>query len=275
MTKIVRLAIAGILGGVIFTPSAFSQIEVIDATPETVYRSASGAQNAASQHQQQQGAAAGELFYQLQLLQEEVLQLRGKLEEQQHEIQRLKQQRLDDYINLDRRISSLGGAAMSNDTANGVASPQPGLADTAPAPASTPAPAAPPATDSQDLETKTYRDAYALVKAKKYPEATQAFLDYLAFYPDGEMTPNAYYWLGELYLLDANLAEARARFSRLLARYPDDRKVPDAMFKLARIYYQEGDKVKSRELLEQVINQYANSGSSAPRLAQEFLRQNF
>lgn len=44
----------------------------------------------------------------MQLLQQEVLQLRGMVEEQAHELKRLKQQRLDDYLDLDRRLSKVG-----------------------------------------------------------------------------------------------------------------------------------------------------------------------
>jgi tol-pal system protein YbgF len=265
MYKAVQLAVAGFLtGGVIFTPPVFAQIEVIDAAPETVYRSADGSVRAGSAPAAPQAAASGELFYQLQLLQEEVLQLRGQIEEQRHEIQRLKQQRLDDYINLDRRVSALSGMpTATNAEEQPQAQPQAGTVG------------ATPGVESSDFQAKAYKDAYALVKARKFPEATQAFLDYLAFYPEGEMTPNAYYWLGELYLLDANLEEARNRFSYLLNQYPEHRKAPDSLFKLAQLYFREGNQEKSRELLEQVISKYSNTDSSAPRLAQEFLRQNF
>jgi TolA-binding protein len=47
------------------------------------------------------------------------------------------------------------------------------------------------------------------------------------------------------------------------------------MFKLARIYHQEGDAARARELLQRVVNEYQGSDSPAPRLAREYLQQNF
>ncbi len=52
----------------------------------------------------------GELFMQLQQMQDELARLRGTLEEQQNQIQQLKQESLERYQDLDRRIS--GGGAL-------------------------------------------------------------------------------------------------------------------------------------------------------------------
>lgn len=61
-------------------------------------------------------SAQGMLFMQLQQMQEEIAQLRGMLEEQQNQIQRLQQEGLERYQDLDRRLSS-GPAASSNQSA--------------------------------------------------------------------------------------------------------------------------------------------------------------
>ena len=47
------------------------------------------------------------------------------------------------------------------------------------------------------------------------------------------------------------------------------------MFKLGRIYHQEGDAAKAKDILDRVVNEYAGSDSTAPRLAREYLQQNF
>ena len=56
-------------------------------------------------------AGQAEMFYQMQLLQQEVLELRGLVEQQSFEIRQLKQQRLDDYLDLDRRLSQIAAGA--------------------------------------------------------------------------------------------------------------------------------------------------------------------
>ena len=85
----------------------------------------------------------------------------------------------------------------------------------------------------------------------------------------------AHYWLGELYLLDGDSASAKKHFETLLGQFGDNRRVPDAMFKLGRIYHQEGDVAKAKDILDRVVNEYAGSDSTAPRLAREYLQQNF
>lgn len=62
-------------------------------------------------------SAQGMLFIQLEQMQQEIAQLRGMVEEQQNEIQRLKQEGLERYQDLDQRISSgaaAGGAPAQN-----------------------------------------------------------------------------------------------------------------------------------------------------------------
>ena len=57
----------------------------------------------------QEGSAAGNIYNQLQIMQEEIRDLRGMVEELNYELQRLKQRQIDDYQDLDSRMSS--GAA--------------------------------------------------------------------------------------------------------------------------------------------------------------------
>jgi tol-pal system protein YbgF len=214
------------------------------------------------------GASSSELFYQIQLLQEEVMKLRGMVEEQAQELRQLKQQRLDDYISLDRRLAALGSAGGA--PAASEATP-PDAAGSAGAELRVGAgPTVAPAGEEQ-----AYQAAYELVRARRFPEATTAFNEFVAQYPRGQFTGNAHYWLGELYLLEGDSAAAKRNFETLLNDFADNRKVPDAMFKLGRIYHQEGDTARARELLQRVVNDYGGTDSSAPRLAREYLQQNF
>ena len=60
-------------------------------------------------------AAVGDSYYQSQMLQEEVRQLRGLVEELNYELQRVKQRQMDDYLDLDRRLSALQSGATPAD----------------------------------------------------------------------------------------------------------------------------------------------------------------
>ena len=48
-----------------------------------------------------------ELFYQLQVLQQEVQELRGLVEEQSHQLNRIARDQQEQYIDLDRRVAGL------------------------------------------------------------------------------------------------------------------------------------------------------------------------
>jgi len=198
-----------------------------------------------------------ELFFQLQTLQEEVQLLRGMVEEQAHEISRLQQQRMEDYLDLDRRVSMLTDASRSGSAAD--TGSRQGSA-TAPAPAV-----------SGNAETEAYRAAYQLLRDRNVDEAIEAFTAYLQEYPKGNFAGNSYYWLGEIFLLKDDLEQSREWFTRLLNDFPRDRKVSDTKFKLGTVYHRMGNDSRAQQLLQEV----AGDGSDASRLAKRYLQENF
>lgn len=239
--------------------------------------------------------SSGSLLLQIQSLQQEVMELRGIVEEQNHQIETLKQQSLDRYLELDRRISggaAAAGAAVGAGAATASSVPAAsgtnsgGAIDaTAPVEAqgamATGAGAvgngvatgsAPP----QANEYEAYKQAYAKVKEQNFTAATQAFDDFIKTYPSSTLTPNAYYWLGELHLqTPQDLDAAEKAFDHVVKDYPQHGKAPDSLYKLGRVYFMKGDKQRARDTLQQVIDEYGASGSSAPQLAKQFLDQNF
>ena len=240
----------------LFSPSVFSQVPVVDAS-EPVSRPASSNSLAAPDN-----AAQGELFYQLQLMQQEMMQLRGLVEEQGYILNQLKQQSMERYIDLDKRISSLSNASPAAVSSG----------------SSSPAIVATPVADKViPGEKEAYNNAYALVTSKRFDSAVVAFQKFLVDYPDGQYTPNSLYWLGELYQVvkPQDLESARQSFTQLLERYRDNSKAPDAMYKLGKVYFQKGDSVKAKEWLNRVIAQYGNGVSSAADKARQFLQDNF
>lgn len=241
----------------------FSQAEVVDrpigSSRSDMVRSSEPSNQASPTSQNQ-----ADLHYQLQLLQEEVLQLRGQVEEQAHELKKLKQQRLDDYLDLDRRISEL---SRSGTGAGTLGSATPGAI---PADSDLPADGTPAPED----ELQSYRTAmeYIFTEEKRnYTEATEALSQHLAQYPRGRYAANAQYWLGEIYLKENDLEKARQWFAQLLQDFPSHSKAPDAKFKLGKVYDMLGDKAQAKRLLEDV----AQSNSNAAKLAQEYLDIHF
>ncbi|MEM0953600.1 MAG: tol-pal system protein YbgF [Pseudomonadota bacterium] len=206
--------------------------------------------------------SAGEMFYQMQLLQQEVMELRGRLEEQEYQLKQLREQSLEQYLDLDQRLKgSAGAVAEDGDTTEAGASETVTL----------------PAVRTLAGEEEAYRAAYGLVRSQQFDSAVTAFRQFLVDFPGGRYTPNAHYWLGELYLVlvPPDDESARREFTRLLEQYPNNSKVPDALYKLGKIYYERGNRDRAQAYLQRVVNEFANSGSSAVRLAQDFLSSNF
>ena len=217
------------------------------------------------------------LFYQMQVLQQEVRQLSGLVEEQSRLIQKLQQDQRLQYIDLDRRVTALA----PNRPAPGP-TPLPDIdrqsavdADVAGSESSLLDPGTTEATVQAEPEPTTEREAYARairwMRSKRFAESTVAFEKLIVDYPNGQYTPNAFYWLGELHLASSNIEPARQNFVQVIRLYPDHQKVPDALYKLGVLYFQLGDESESRRYLTQVQTDFPQSSAGA--LAKRYLAE--
>lgn len=274
------LALAALLGLPVLTVAA----PVVDINDQR--RSYQGE----SQQGQLQGPALGsqaseepaDMFYQVQVLQEEIRQLRGMLEQQSYQLDQLKREQTENYGDLDGRLSAIS-AAMTAVPAGSVLRPtSPGSADgqlssantqdsTSASSSASPSIKLSPSSIDGDRESTQYNAAYALLKARKLDESLVAFQEFVVAFPAGSYTANAYYWMGEIHLVKSRLDAAAAEFSRVVDNYPAHRKALDAHYKLGTVYYQMGDKEKARQHLDTA----ATGNGSAARLAQRYLEANF
>lgn len=213
-------------------------------------------------------SAQGMIFQQLQQMQEEIAQLRGMLEEQQNQIQRLQQEGLERYQDLDRRLAS-GAAGSAASGQNSVADAGQSASGGSVAP-NAPAPSGDSAGDP--AKEKLYYDAaFDLIKAKDFDKASQAFGAFLRKYPNSQYAGNAQYWLGEVNLAKGDLQGAGQAFAKVSQLYPQHNKVPDSLYKLADVELRLGNRDKAQGILRQVIAQFPNS--SAAQLAQRQLNR--
>lgn len=210
------------------------------------------------------------LFSQLQQMQQEIAQLRGMLEVQQNDIQRLKQESLERYQDLDKRLSSgaaAGAATTQNSQAagasNGAGGASAGAGDAGAQASGEPADPA--------KEKLFYDAAFDLIKAKDFDKASQAFAAFLRRYPNSQYAGNAQYWLGEVNLAKGDLQGAGQAFAKVSQAYPQHSKVPDSLYKLADVEIRLGNNDKAKGILQQVIAQYP--GTSAAQLAQRDLQR--
>jgi tol-pal system protein YbgF len=208
------------------------------------------------------------LFTQLQQMHQEIAQLRGLLEEQQNEIQRLKQESLERYQDLDGRLRGGATGAASNQNSSAAGAIDASGTPTPPAGQQASASSEPADPAKEKL---FYEAAFDLIKVKDFDKANQAFSAFLRKYPDSQYAGNAQYWLGEVNLAQGNLQAAGQAFARVSQTYPSHAKVPDSLFKLADVEQRLGNTDKAKGILQQVIAQYP--GSSAAQLAQRDLQR--
>ncbi len=216
-------------------------------------------------------SAQGMLFNQLQQMQDQISRQQGVIEELQNQVARMKQESLERYQDLDRRIGSgvAPAATPENSSAGGDASAAAGAAAGAGTAAQAPAASSEPGDPAKE---KLYYDAaFDLIKAKDFDKASQAFAAFLRKYPNSQYAGNAQYWLGEVNLAKGDLQGAGQAFAKVSQLYPKHAKVPDSLYKLADVERRLGHTDKVKGILQQVVAQYP--GTSAAQLAQRDLQR--
>ncbi|MDU4250631.1 tol-pal system protein YbgF [Pseudomonas sp.] len=211
-----------------------------------------------------------QLFMQLQQMQDEMSRLRGMLEEQQNQIQQMKQENQERFQDIDSRLSSGAGAGAAGAAVQSN-SPAAGAAAGAGVAAAQQQQSAASSEPGDPAKEKLYYDAaFDLIKAKDFDKASQAFGAFLRKYPSSQYAGNAQYWLGEVNLAKGDLQGAGQAFARVSQAYPSSAKVPDSLYKLADVERRLGNTDKARGILQQVVAQYP--GTSAAQLSQRDLK---
>ena len=192
-----------------------------------------------------------ELFYRIQVLQQDLKDLRGTIEEQSYLIKRLERSQKEQYLDLDNRLVQLGGADLESRAAQ-----------TEDKESSEEATTLLNEVPEFDNEREAYQYAFDLMRNRQYQESLAGFEEIIVAFPNGQYTPNAFYWIGELYLAQGDNEKSRQSFIQVISLYPDHQKVPDAMYKLGVVYFALGDNQSALRYLGQVQQEYPNSSAA-------------
>lgn len=191
-----------------------------------------------------------ELQQQIEVLQDEVNQLRGTTEEQGYKIEKMLQRQRELYQEIEDRVSEA------------YAKPVPVVTENTNTPA---------VSISNDLsENEAYDRAVQLImKDKRYDQAVPEFQAFLTSFPESVYVPNAHYWLGQLLMMKSETTQAQTHFESVVTGYPDSNKRADAMLKLGTVYQKLNLIVKAKQILQDLISQYPDS--TAAKLATDRL----
>ncbi|WP_285275834.1 tol-pal system protein YbgF [Halopseudomonas bauzanensis] len=212
----------------------------------------------------------GQLMQQLYQMQQEVSMLRGLLEEQEHRLKKLEKDQLDRYQDIDRRLSAISAGSSTPSGSNGPANGNslPPVTPATPDPSSGTASQAPAEADPA-REKLLYEAAFDQVKARDFEKAEMAFSAFLRRYPNSDYAGNAQYWLGEVYLVQADLESAGQAFAKVISQYAGHRKEADALYKLAEVERRLGNSTKAAQLYQEVLTKHPDA--SAAQLARREL----
>jgi tol-pal system protein YbgF len=197
-----------------------------------------------------------DLANQLEAARSDVRSLHNDVDLLNNNLANTRKQERDLYADLDRRLKVLEARGVAGAGASAGAQPVGGAAATAPGGAAAPAGGVAPAAagDASGAgaasDKANYQTAFDLLKDGKYDQATDAFQQFLATFPDSSLADNAQYWLGEAYYVNRNFTGALAAFQAVIDRYPQSRKVPDALLKIGYCDYE----LKQVDLAMQVLS---------------------
>lgn len=111
-----------------------------------------------------------------------------------------------------------------------------------------------------------YESAYQDLVKGQYKLAESGFRQYLQLLPEGELSDNAQYWIGECYYAQQQFREASRAFNEVITRFPKGDKVPAAMLKLGYSQYALGQRNSAISTLQDLVRNHPFSNEA--KLAQ-------
>ncbi|WP_166424869.1 tol-pal system protein YbgF [Paraglaciecola sp. 20A4] len=188
---------------------------------------------------------------QLDLLQNDVNELRGNIEKHNYQLERILERQRELYLEIDKRIA----AVMTQPSSGGSESPS--QSDVT--------------SQSSHQTTLSEDQAYdkavnLILKDKLYDDAIPEFQSFLQKFPNSSYASNAHYWLGQLLFNKQDWSAAASQFETLINSFPDSSKRADAMLKLGICEQERSNIARSVELWKKVVAEYPTS--SARKLAE-------
>jgi len=199
-----------------------------------------------------------DLIQKNQQLENQIRELRGKIEEQDHAIDQLNKELTNRYTDLDQRLELLNqklepesnqpeqAPAENAPVDSSTATDQTSTASkattnsTAPTTAQNPATSANSSNNTSDpvaLEKAAYTIALDAYKKGGAKQAIAPMQNFIKNYPNSIYTGNAYFWLAEFQLAidPPNYNEAKKNYEIVAAKFPNSSKAPRALYQLYSI----------------------------------------
>ena len=189
-------------------------------------------------YSQDDNSASDILFLKIQELEIEIAELRNQVESQNHLIEKLLQEsseESDKGSNIIKDISADNAIRFK-----GVS----------------------------DIKSKedVYSAATKYLENQNYDDAFKLFKFFTETFVDEQKTPLAFFWLGEISIINNDIEKSKSYFLDLVSSYPDHYRVPLAHKKIGDIYLKNNDVEMAIDRYNYVIREYPNNAASSQAL---------
>jgi TolA-binding protein len=116
-----------------------------------------------------------------------------------------------------------------------------------------------PTISSQDLYANANRDRLG----GKMDLALQEYADYLKFYGNTDLAPNAQYYIASIHASQNDFENAVREFDTVIEKYPDNNKTPDAMYGKATTLMRMGRRTDAANEFLELIKRFPRNDLSS------------
>lgn len=219
------------------------------------------------------GASTGiaRLQNQFAQLEDQMRELTGRIEEQQHQI---------DQINRQLASGAAAPAQSQSRSQSGAIRSQPDYNYTTPEVVSPGDDDTQPTTviqsNARDMTAQSdtppddlYEKAFVDIREGRYQEAEKGFRTFLNSYPDHKLAGNSQYWLAETYYVRGNYRDAAKFFAQGYQDYPESSKASDNLLKLGLSLAKLGNTEDACLSLAQLKDQFPDETGPVMRRANQ------
>ena len=198
------------------------------------------------------------LLEKINLLKKEIELLTASIETNNLTISRLEEANQIRYIDLDKRIHLLETKLLFEETQSEESleqsvNPLSGLVEE----------------DIYSQEFSLWSNSMKLLDNSRYSESAENLRLLILSYPDGTYVGDAYFWLGEIYLVQEMFEDSFEILNAFVTKFDDHPRKADGLYKLALAKINLNDLTSAETILQEVISNYPNSGAAL--LAQQDL----
>ena len=191
------------------------------------------------------------LLEKINLLKKEIESLTASIETNNLTISRLEEANQIRYVDLDKRIHLLETKLLFEETQEEESletslNPLSGLVEE----------------DIDAGEFGLWSNSMKLLDNSRYSEAAENLRLLILSYPNGTYTGDAYFWLGEIYLVQEMFEDSSEILNAFVTKFDDHPRIPDALYKLALTLLSLDKKDEALLYFQDVISNYPNSGAS-------------